>query len=209
MAKRKLFVAIMSLALSSVLISCATTPSRPPITEQEREAFDRAVSLVQKDPILGRRELEKFVRTWPESAIADDAAMRLGMLSFEQRDRDSALRWFYFVVRNHADGEFADEARVRAATLEYGRGENEAAREVLARVRFSQLNRAQRRAAYRVLVSTSPDDVAALRWLAHLRAEEIDEDRVDLVDEKIDSILRTMQGNEFERAAEQIGRRVP
>ena len=118
------------------------------------------------------------VTTWPESPLADDAAMRLGMLRFEQGDRDAALRWFYFVVEKHADGEFADEARVRVATLEYGRGEHRAAREVLAQVRFSQLNRAQRRAAFRVLVSTAPDDVSALRWLAHLRAEEDDEDRV-------------------------------
>ena len=205
----RIFFRLALITSVSLWLACATAPARPPVTEAQTRAFDAAVAKIEGDPRAARAEFEALVRAEPQSALADDAAMRIGMLAFEQGDRDVALEWFTFVLREHADGKFADEARVRAATLEYALGNYEAANAVLARARFSQLTRAQRRAAFRVLVSTAPDGVAALRWLARLRADEIDERRLALVDAEIDKVLRALPSDDFERAADQIGRSVP
>ncbi|MCH2170649.1 ABC transporter substrate-binding protein [Myxococcota bacterium] len=197
------------LCIGGCWFACATGSGGPPITVEERTAFDRAAAAERSDPELAKREFESFVDRWPGSSLAAAAGMRLGMLEFDRDQRDQALTWFLYVVREFPRSEYAEEARVRAATLYYAQGDSEAAAALMSRARFSQMTSDQRRAALRVMVSIAKNDVAALRWLSRLRAEEIEEDRVILVDSEIDRTVRRLPSDELVSAADQIGNAVP
>ena len=188
--------------------SCAffKGPAPAPITEEERRAYARGVAMLPDQPEAARRQFEEFVNLFPNSGLADDAAIRLAQLALDDDDR---IRWYGFVLDHHPQSPLADGARVRLASVRYGQGEAQEAAELLASVRYSKLPRDKRKVAYTLLAETAEDPVERLRWLAALRADETEEDRVAVIDVEIDNLLRTLDADQHARAAEQIGRRVP
>jgi hypothetical protein len=61
-------------------------------SEEERAAFARAEEALPDDPALAEERLEAFLRTWPKSPLADDAAM--GMAEIALARGDPTTSWF-------------------------------------------------------------------------------------------------------------------
>ncbi len=202
--RRRSRVALVLLVLS--LSACAGLPwiGEAPVSEEEREAYDTAQALRERDPAAARQALLAFVEKWPESPLADDATYALGELAQREGDDGTALVHYARLVRLYPNGDRVDAARVRVAELEAARGDAAAARSVLGRVRYSRLSDEDRRAAYRVLARVAPDPVARLRWLTRLREEEPDPAAVDRIDLQIDGILVGLDAEALARAAGQI-----
>jgi len=195
-----------------VLCAACAGPGRPeqaPVTEPERRAYEAARSLEVSDPGSAERQLEEFIRSWPDSALVPNAAIRLGNLARARDDDDAALRWFRRTVREQPRGSRADVARLRIAEIEFERGRLEEATQTLGQVRLARLDQADQRSAYRVLASAAPDPVAKLRWLARLRVSEPDEDAVSFIDVEIDDLIAGLDAPNVDRAIQQIGREIP
>jgi ABC-type branched-subunit amino acid transport system substrate-binding protein len=202
---------VFLVAAASLLTGCAglggLLPTRA--SEEERTAFAQAMEPLADDPALAEQRLEAFLRAWPKSPLASDAAMQMAEIALARGDRDTALRRYYFVVRSHPDGDRSDAARVEAARLEYERGNVGDAARIMGRTRLTRLSPDERRAAYRVLADVLSDPVARLRFLSKLRAEEPDEDAVALIDVEIDEILRELDARSLDRASGQLGSKPP
>ena len=151
----------------------------------------------------------EFLQRYPDSSLADDAGLELGRIALERGDKDAALARFRGVVTQHEDGDRSDSARVELAALEAERGRREVAASTLGRARISKLPPSERRTAYRLLAAIAPDPVASLRWLARLRAEEIDPQLIARLDVELDAALGALSAADLDRAAEQLGDAIP
>lgn len=186
--------------------SCAGLPVVPSrVSEEQRAEYAAAESAPDVEQALGA-----FVTAHPRSALADDAALRLGRLAEARGAADAAAAHYAWVIENHPGGDRSDAARLALARLELARGERAAAGRALAQIRLSRLSEEERRAAHRALADASDDPVERLRWLARVRADVVgDEDAAALVDVEIDEQLLYLDRADLLRAADQIGRDVP
>ena len=205
---RRLIASVVGVAL---LGACAgfETVSRAPATEEERGAFAAAMASVESDPDVAERRLASYIEIWPDSPLADDAAMELARLELARGDRESALAHYTFVIREHPDGDRHDAARVYAAEIELARGNAGDAARIMGRTRENRLRPEEKRRAYRVYADVLSDPVARLRWLAKLRAAEPDPDAISLIDVEIDEITRSLDSRSLARAARQIDKEIP
>ena len=126
-----------SAAAVALLGACAgfEPVSRAPATEEERSAFTAALASVDSKPDVAEQRLASFVETWPDSPLADDAAMELARLELARGDREGALAHYTFVIREHPDGDRNDAARVFAAEIELARGNAGDAARIMGRTR--------------------------------------------------------------------------
>ncbi len=194
---------------TALLAGCAGITGPPGVSAEQRAAYQAADALAETDPDAARLRFEAFLRDWPDSPLAPDARMRLGELLRQRGDTQGALRHFDFVARNYPDSDPANLARLRAGQIYLERGELASAERMLQRLRLSRLERPLQREAYRVLVDAAPDDVTRLRRLGTLRGFESDEKAKARVDAEIDRVLVGLEPDELERAAQQIGDRIP
>ena len=74
-----------------------------------------------------------------------------------------------WIARGDANEDRADSARLALASIEHKRGETEAARAHLARLRLSQMSEKEQQRAYQLLADTAESPLERLRWLAPLR----------------------------------------
>ncbi len=176
---------------------------------EEQQAYQRALSVLSSNPKAAAARFEVFVTTWPKSPLADDAAYQLAQLALTDGEPETAVRQLYFIVERHPRGNRAPTARIRLAHLERSRGDAEAARRLLSKVRLSRVSEQERRQAHRLWADLSEDPVMKLRWLALVRADARDRGAIALVDAEIDEILPELSRDDVERAADQIGRRIP
>ena len=84
-------------------------------------------------------ELERFLRDWPRSDLAADAALELGRRATEADELDAAARHLLWATRMHPRGDRIDEIQVLLAEVEQRRGHTEAAYRTAARIRISHL----------------------------------------------------------------------
>jgi len=138
-------------------------------SDEERATYEAAVAEVGRDPVSGAAKLEAFIDLYPRSALADDAAEQLARLSLERGEKEQARDWLALIVRDYPKEDRADMARLGLARMAVASGEPETARRVLSRARFSRLDLADRRAAYRLLAELSEEKVERLVWLARER----------------------------------------
>lgn len=209
---RRRLLSLLTLAAVAFVLACAGAggPSQRAATEEERAAYQAASASLPDDPATAQRQLADFVRQYPGSSLAGDAAMLLVDLALAQGAPDDARRWLGWLVRNHPTGEHADAARLMLARLERDDGNDEEARALLSRLRFSRLSEAQRVDAYRLLAELSVDPVERLRWLAQLRASRADLKGVQAqIDDEIDAVLAGMSAEDLERAADQVTHKIP
>jgi ABC-type branched-subunit amino acid transport system substrate-binding protein len=205
-------LSLLMLAGVALAVACAGTGvlGQRQATDEERASFQAATASLPDDPATAQRELANFVRRYPGSALADDAAMLLVDLALAEGDSDGARRWLDWVVRNHPSGEHADAARLSLARLERDSGNDEEARALLSRLRISRLSEVQQVDAYRLLADLSVDPVERLRWLAQLRASRAGrEDLQAQIDDEIDALLGSMSAEALERAADQVTHKIP
>lgn len=190
--------------VSGWLWGCAAL-MQPSVSEDEQRAYDAAAAQLESDPEAAREAFERLKRTWPNGPLVADAEFALGEIALGRGDVETALAQFHRVVAEHPGSTRADASRVRIAQIEHARGNEQAARSILGRMRTSRLPAAEQREAYRVLADTAPDPVARLRWLALLRASVAGESEIDAIDAEIDGILTGLNEPGLERAAGQLG----
>jgi ABC-type branched-subunit amino acid transport system substrate-binding protein/predicted negative regulator of RcsB-dependent stress response len=193
-------------ALALFAAACATTSEDELASEEERAAYASAIAQIPADREAGRTALEEFLRAWPRSPLADDAAYRLGKMALADGDQDEALRNFYYVVRHHPDRELADRARLEGAKLELQREDLEAARKLLADLDVDELDREMQLVAYELLAQVAEDPVDRLRWL-NRTSELVGENPVAKLEiyTAIGAELAVMSVEDLLRAAELAG----
>lgn len=197
-----LLVGVLSLA-------CAGPLTDRPASDEERRTFNEAVATLPDDPASAESALEAFLARWPASPLADDAGVKLGEIALARADTDTALQRFERVVGDHPGSDRADLARLRVAQIQLRRGNAAGAEEILERARLSRLSRSERAEAYRVLADVAADPVSRLRRLAKVREHSEDPNETALTDADIDEILVRINEKQLERAADQIGDKIP
>ena len=101
--------------------------SGPEASEQERSDYAHALSVPAHDPLNAEQRLTDFVKKWPNSPLAGDAAFRMAERAQSRGDTQAALRRYHYVVRNFPRSDRIDAARLGVARIEYERGNTEAA----------------------------------------------------------------------------------
>ncbi len=196
---------------AAALLACAGAglplAAAPPAAE--RDAYAAALAPLPRDPAGAERRLVAFLQSYPESSLADDAGLELGRIALERGDKDAALARFRSVVTQYPNGDRSDSARVELASIEAERGRRDVAASALGRARISKLPPSERRTAYRLLVTIATDPVASLRWMARMRAEEVDPELIARLDAELDVALASMSAADLDRAAEQLGDAIP
>ncbi len=194
---------------ASLACASAGLPLAAAAPAAEREAFAAAVAPLPRDPAAAERRLLAFIQSHPGSSLADDAGLELGRIALARGDKEAALARFRSVVTQSENGDRSDSARVELASLEAARGRREVAANLLGRARLSKLPPSERRTAYRLLAASATDRVASLRWMARLRAEEIDPEQIAGLDVELDLALGALSAADLDRAAEQLGDAIP
>ena len=201
----------LPLAALAVLlqVSCAT----PQATEEERSAYDQAVSVLPGDPQEGARRLEIFLRTYRESTLAETAAYQRAELALDANDRSKAVFWFGWLLRNHPRGEHSDLARLQLARLQAQTGDYEMARQVLLDVRIRRLTPEQKRMAYRLRADVAEDRAERVQWLAAARDAAVDSgvqaEAIRLIDAEIVAAVDDLSLEELQRAWKLLDGRPP
>jgi ABC-type branched-subunit amino acid transport system substrate-binding protein len=179
--------------------------------EEQRE-YTQALGLLGTDQPAGTEALRRFVDRHPRSHLADDAYVRLAELALEDGQEDEALQYLSWVVRRHPKSDRSDLARIHLARLQSARGHPAAAYRTASRIRLSLLDAEQRREAHRLLAELAARNgklAAQLRWLSRVRSDQPDEEAAAEVDHEIEQLLLSMEPEELEAAADQLGKRVP
>ena len=96
-------------------------------------------------------------------------------MALARGDQDGALTRYYYVVLNFPKGNRIDSARVGAASIEFDRGNVDAAMRALNGVQLRRLSDAERQTANRLLAGGARDPVAKIGLLATFRSGEPDE----------------------------------
>jgi len=206
---------VSTLWLAAAVTACAA-PGPPPLPPEEaaraRAEYENVRQLLAVDAATGTEELERFLRTWPRSELADDAALELARRAFEAGSLDRAARHLVWATRLHPRGDRVDEVHLLLARVERERGHAEAAYRTASRVRLSRLAPAQRHRMHLLLADLAAergDHGLALRWLSQAHAEAPEpEARAGAVD-RIDALLTGLSRRELEAAARELGGRFP
>jgi hypothetical protein len=95
----KLGVRLALVALLCLALACAGVggPDRE-ASDEERMSYAAALEEARRDPAAGAVQLEAFIESHPQSALADDAAEELALLALEQGDGALAGWWFTVLV---------------------------------------------------------------------------------------------------------------
>jgi len=191
-----------------VLVVACAGPTKAPVSEPERLAYRAAKAKVETDPEAAERDLEAFVRTWPQSGLAPLAESRRAGIAYDRGDTEVALDRYYGLLRTYPRTEIGGSIRIRVAEIELARGNPDGATAALAKIRTSRLSDPDKRKVYRTFASAVEDPVAKLRWLARLRPL-LEGDEVAAIDAEIDGLIYSLDSENLERAIDQIGDDIP
>ncbi len=197
-------LAILVFALGWLACSGLAPRTQAEVSEAERTEYAEALSGVAGDPAAAEQRLAAFVLRWPRSPLSGDASIRLAEIASARGDRDAALRHYEFVIQNFPDGNRIDSARVGAASIEFERGNVDAAMRALDRVQLRRLSDAERQQASRLFAETARDPVARIRWLSALRAGESDAQIQARIDGQIDEVLAQLDRAQLALVAKQL-----
>lgn len=193
-------------------LGCAGGPIQRFDGSEVKREYAEALRLAGTEPAAGRAALERFLRSHPQSDLADDAGLRLAELQVAAGARVAATRTLERVIKRQPSGDRTDSARLLLARLLADRGLPRQAYRQASKIRLDQLDAPARRDTLRLLVELARDNrdtVAQLRWLARLQADAESEARLAATDSEIRSVLNALDAAELDAVAEQLGRRVP
>jgi ABC-type branched-subunit amino acid transport system substrate-binding protein len=179
------------------------------VSENERQDYAAALAVPSDDTAAAESRLEAFIEKWPRSSLSGDASIRLAEMALARGDQATALRHYYYVIRNFPHGNRVDSAQVGAASIEFDRGNADAALRVLDGVQLRRLTDAERQQANRILAETARDPVVKIRWLATLRASESDEPALARVDAQIDELLAQLDRLQLAMVAKRVEPEIP
>jgi ABC-type branched-subunit amino acid transport system substrate-binding protein len=216
-------LAAILLASSMACTGPGLAPTRVP--DEQRAAYDAAVARLTAGPAeSGAQALEGFIAAYPASPMADDAAMKLAELAFQEGRQEEGVRWLGSILTQHPGSDREPAARLRLAELEYGRDRRVAARGLLDPVDLRRLSPEDARAALQLRVSLSQTPIERMKHLAHLRSvlrEETKSARGDgrpaaslaaerrTVDQEIERLVSSAASAELEAMLEDLDHRSP
>ena len=201
--------AVLFVAIAALLLQACATSREAQVSQQERSAYADAVSTLPRNPSAARQGLEAFLRDYPNSGLADDAAESLANIARDDGDLEAEQRWLRYLIANHGSSSRSDPARVRLAILDYEAGNFDGARRVLEPLRFDELSRDEAIVAYELLADLVEDPVERLRWLAQARRAALDEAVLYRLDAEIDLQLASMSDEDLTRASSRLGQEIP
>jgi tetratricopeptide (TPR) repeat protein len=192
-------------------------------SDEERASYDAALAEARLDPADGAAQLEAFIDTHPESALADDAAEQLARLALEQGDEARARDWLALILREYPSEDRADVARLTLARLELETGDAETARRLLSRAHLSRLEPGDRRVACQLMGQLAEEEVERFVWLARERGalaetleQTVDEEQLVLfevelgeLDAALDELIQELPDVELELAAQTLDEKIP
>jgi ABC-type branched-subunit amino acid transport system substrate-binding protein len=201
-------------ALASLVLACGgiRAPSPQDLASQEQREYYQALAALGAERAGGIQALELFVARHPSSPLADDASLRLAELALEDGREGEALQHLSWLMRHHPEGDRSDAARIEFAKLQRARGHPASAYRTAAEIRLSMLTSEERREAHRLLAdlaAESGEAAAQLRWLSRVRADQADEEAAARIDVEIERLVATLDAQQLDAAAGQLGRRVP
>ena len=198
-----------------VFSACAAAGPPPLPPEQQAEAqvqYQQAQELLAVDASTGSDELERFLRDWPRSELADDAALELARRAEQEGNLDRAARHLLWAVRTHPAGDRIDEIQLLLAEVEHRRGHSEAAYRTAARIRTSRLPVSQRHRVHVLLAELAGERGQvglALRWWARAQGSAADQEGRERVGAAIDALVARLSRPELENAVRKLGGRFP
>lgn len=207
---RVLLFGILLALLAGFASACATAPQA---SLEQQQAFDAAIAVEVSDPAEAGRQLEAFLRTHPDSPLAEEAAARRAQLALATGDRAKAVFWLRWLVRSHPRGEHGDNSRLELARLAFQDGDTETVGWALEDVRGEKLSLSRRRLLYRLRADSAVDRVDRLWWLAKSRKAAIDGDvqpaSLELLDAELARQVDELSPLELLRAADLLKGHVP
>ena len=202
----------LAAALLAPALACAVPapwPAGPSATEQ---AYREALAVAESDPDGAEARLEAFLRQWPESARADDAALELARLRVERGEAGGAARVLRESLVAHPKGDRADAARLLLARIERDAGRSDEAYRVASAIRPSRLPPHERAEAYGLLAGVAAarsDRTGQLRWLGQLAAEARSEVEREAALREIDGVLAQLDTAQLAALAQHLGSAPP
>ena len=200
---------ILVFALGWLACSGSGLRMKPKVSESERHDYAAALSVLADDPAAAAPHLVAFIQKWPRSPLSGDASIRLAEIALARGDQDGALLHYDYAIRNFPNGNRIDSARVGAASIEFDRGNADAALRALDGVQLDRLSDAERQLANRLLVETARDPATRIRWLATLRADEPDEQARARIDTQIDDLLAQLDRLQLALVAKRVEPEIP
>jgi ABC-type branched-subunit amino acid transport system substrate-binding protein/predicted negative regulator of RcsB-dependent stress response len=179
------------------------------VSEAERRDYANALSVLADDPAAAEQRMVTFVEDWPQSPLSGDASIRLAEMALARGDQDDALTRYYYVVLNFPHGNRIDSARVGAASIEFDRGNVDAAMRALNGVQLRRLSDAERQTANRLLAGGARDPVAKIGFLATLRSGEPDEQVRARIDAQLDDLLAQLDRAQLALVAKRVEPEIP
>ena len=207
--KRTLPILLLLFAFSG--LACSSFEPRPAakVSEQERSEFSAALSSLPDDPQTAEEELGRFILKWPRSPLSGDANIHLAEIAEARGDRDTALRHYESVIKHFPNGNRTDSARVAAATIEFERGNDAAAKRVLESVNLGRLSDEERQAVGQLLENVARDPIGRVKALSSLRAEQTDVHDLAGIDAQIDELLAQFDRAQLALIASQLEPEIP
>jgi ABC-type branched-subunit amino acid transport system substrate-binding protein/predicted negative regulator of RcsB-dependent stress response len=202
MARAALF---LLLAAQLLLAGCAVFGPEVQATPEERRAYDAAQAELSRNRAKGRAALERFLKEWPDAALANSARLRLGDAALADGDAAAAQRAYQELLRVSPRSSEADLARIRLARIAVDRGDARSARDTLSRVRLAKLPPSERADAYRLLADTAMDGVGRVVWLSKLRAETPDAAAAAAIDVESEMAVAKLEQPDLVRLSRELG----
>jgi len=201
--------------IAIALSACAAT-GPPPLAPEEQaaaqEQYEQVQELMAVDAGTATEALERFLRDWPGSELADDAALELGRRAVAAGEPERAARHLVWATRMHPRGDRNDEVQLLLAEVERDRGHIESAYRTAARIRVSRLPVDQRHRVHVLLAGLAGargEHGLSLRWWARAHGSAPDQPGRDAVDAAIDVQVAGLSRAELERALDALEGRFP
>jgi len=197
------------------LAACAAAGPPPLAPEEAAQAeaqYEQVQELLAVDASTATAELERFLRDWPGSELADDAALELARRAEEAGELDRAARHLIWAQRSHPRGDRIDEVRLLLAEVEQRRGHTEAAYRTAARIRASRLPASEQHRVHVLLAGLAGErgeHALSLRWWSRAHGSAADQAGRDRVDAAIDALVTGLSPRELEEVSRRLDGRFP
>ena len=104
-------------------LNTQVTTAEAPLSENENEAYDKAVNLILKDRLYEQAipEFQTFLQNFPNSSYVPNAHYWLGQLLFNKQDWASAGEQFQTLIANYPDSSKRADATLKLGITEMER----------------------------------------------------------------------------------------
>ena len=121
--KRIESVKTQTLTMPVETLNTQVTTAEAPLSENENEAYDKAVNLILKDRLYEQAipEFQTFLQNFPNSSYVPNAHYWLGQLLFNKQDWASAGEQFQTLIVNYPDSSKRADATLKLGITEMER----------------------------------------------------------------------------------------